>query len=1180
MNHLGRRAYLKLLLSSILVFFFLQGAVFKRQDTSPIAPADIIILVDRSKSLDFVYKDVVDSVRFTLRYLETFDPNGSNFRVSVIPFAGDVKADTTLEYLRPGFWKGFENEFSIGIQDNTDFSRAFCQLQRTMANQQGPGIDRQVIVFLFSDGESFPFGDTFANDRRFQDCFSDIPGIPTGYKTPILDSQFAVSIFENIITRNFSQQKPTLYTVAFQTPEHVKEDVNGSWWRDISSDYVAFCEEENGDGFCIKTDNKPHLVDFLNKVLASNLSGLQFEPFRKSDSTTVEIQPNRYTMEMRVSILGKDGVSLDDPHGNVQQPIKSEVDFLIYKIFVEKNDFNKTWLLTLPKSTDYRVDYINPAIRIVTLPRFAWAGHPFEFGIESVGQGNEERLPEEITVRLVDNQGRLVSESVTNLIRTSSTKWTGTLNLETRSQSGPYSIQLADKELDRLIADGEAKRLVDVLNPSQLGIMVPTYEPSTKTWIVMTPILNIDALPSYPTVEANAILVGREDVERKIPAEIKNGRVMIILDANKYPAGVYLFNLKLNSGISKWGLTPEEYRSFPIKLYVIPTIEKVNGLRRSVELTLSNYFPYEGLYIEVVNENKEVRRSDKLICKSNDGLVKCLGNMPPNREDINSDFRYSKVVLIGELASDNEIFLAESPQTGILGSVSWTEVLLSWFEPIIIPLLQGLLAVIGLAIVYYIVFTTRVSPQARAQKAIVKVNKPGAAGRGDTKKKLYSNLLRVGRIPLWNRINQVRDCLIVLVRQEAFAPTLDLTAFEIIEDAISREFDDTQRGMLNGVFKQAIADLLLLPVPNLIRFYNIINHDELESFKIIDNSDVIKRADWFSQLNGRINNIAIATAIGNSADFYRHLLGIMGRGINLIGVDPLINQIIIKMTGKTTIRPISIQHFESEVVLDFEVPDGYLSYSNVRINPSILYLTCSPDIAKNETRAICIGEFGLHLYQWGTPLSGTKLRLIIPSSNVTNFRISVGITGITRRGNEILLLSLTTLERDAGDRNWFDNNVIRNAWGGVNPRNINRIASCVQQRHCNNYYGLYQGFIQKYYLANGDDSVENIIRFAGWKALSPDNTSDNSCDEVFIPPIRVICRLLRRINPRVGFLIDEAFVDFEDPGPLKLKKIYGNHGLRQLFQNLNLGVTRTSFSLKRDHLVCTSFVVILKKYQR
>ena len=196
------------------------------------------------------------------------------------------------------------------------------------------------------------------------------------------------------------------------------------------------------------------------------------------------------------------------------------------------------------------------------------------------------------------------------------------------------------------MADGEATRLVDVLNPSQLGIMVPTYEPSTKTWIVMTPILNIDALPSYPTVEANAILVGREDVERKIPAEIKNGRVMIILDANKYPAGVYLFNLKLNSGISKWGLTPEEYRSFPIKLYVIPTIEKVNGLRRSVELTLSNYFPYEGLYIEVVNENKEVRRSDKLICKSNDGLVKCLGNMPPNREDINSDFRFSKVGLI------------------------------------------------------------------------------------------------------------------------------------------------------------------------------------------------------------------------------------------------------------------------------------------------------------------------------------------------------------------------------------------------------------------------------------------------------------------------------------------------------------------------------------------------------
>ncbi len=1154
MQHPNRGLYLKLILLSISVFLLFQGAN-RWQAGPPIEPADIIILVDRSKSLDFVSDDVIEAVEFTLRYLETFNQGGNNFRVAIIPFGGATKPGASLEALNPGFWKNFDHRFGPDLL-NTDFSRAFCQLQRTIANQQVTKNERQTIVLLFSDGKSEPFKDTPARDLMMQECFPSLQVPSNGYKSAEVDVEFAASIFKDIVKNNVAPKPPVLYTVIYKTSQRIDQektlgDSRDTWWQ-ISANYLAYCVEESLDtGDCAKVGEKSQLLDFLNEFLVSKLLGAHGAPFQKSSETITEIRARAYTMELRVSVLrNHEDIRLVDAAGREQSPFRDTgPDFSIYRIMIPPDGPGRSWRLTMPISSDYRVDYLEPMLRFALPAHIAWAGHAFEVHIEMPPSApGAERLPEEMVVKLVDSAKRPVPGSETTLMRQGRTRWTGVLHTRNEAAPGPYSIHLADSELERLVLPSEHERAVEVHRPAQLGDLQTHYDPKTESWNLVVPILNAENLPVNPVIRAKSVLVGGNTPEKQTDAliDIENRKATLHLLANQFPAGVYHFDLTLNQGMLDGSiLTPEIYKSFPVTLYIIPSIENVDvdEVNRRVDLSLSNYFPYENLYAEFVNFNGETRRSENLSCIPHNGGADCSGEVVFFLKDINSTYSFTKITLKGKLASGNEVFLAESPEVGtfsvippgvvfgpILGSLLN---IIAVISPVIIMVIAtiinitvvllpvGIGIVIGIIVLYWARFTPREIVK-HAQARIDNESSKNIAQR--TPKhiiygqdffpstiipiKFYSDILtKVANLEAW-------------MGQKLANPTKsDLEDFKAIEKAIDLVPHEDGSDQLEKAYKDRFQNALL----NHSQLRDVMILMNKTKFRIENQSKFLERAKWIAKIvrdnNNGIRNRAAAANLPNLrkiSRIYDFLLGTPNQLITPadwqlgIQLDPLIdnlnNQINREM--KIAIKNVNVETFDdkmhSKTIVDFELPPNLLQILdiNTRISPTVFCLS-APDSIKNSSKIFCVENFeqaqGLNTYNWDAPLWGTQFRLITENPDLNDLaKIKLEIPNL----NKSVAIPLNVASFGIREATWFEDCVMNNVWGvNFNPALSIVIsdpalpATIPSKPDCNMQpYNKCQKIIANWI---NNPSHQNILRLGGWVVLSDMNHINQDTLAVF-----------------------------------------------------------------------------------
>lgn len=1117
MRHPNRRAYLKLLLPSILVFVFLQGAGFRQQETPPnssVVPADIIILVDRSKSLDFVYDDVIDSVRFTLRYLETFD-NGGKFRVSVIPFWGDVRTENTqLRRLRPEFWNEFNREIGSSPKDNTDFSRAFCQLQRTIENQQGPGIDRPIIVFLFSDGKSEPFGDTYRNDRRFSDCFEELQGTPGGYKSPTFDTELASDVFENIQSRNFLERKPTLYTVAFRTPENL-ENEDTLWWRNLSSDYFPFCTLENNDNECVKVKEKIHLLDFLSKVLGEELFNGRVESFKKSDVATIEIQPRRYSTEMRISVLGKNNVTLLNPDGRLISPIKSEDDFLIYSALLRENDLTKNWKLSLPLGTDYRINFVEPSLQFVNYPKYVWTEGSFSISIEAIGSG-AERLPDRISIELVDVNNKTVQASQGYLSRYGKNTWVGTFYVEEDVEPERYTIHVKDDELASLFINSVFP--FDVFQSPQFGLAVSNYDPKSRNWFFTIPIQRTDYLPENPVVLGEFSLIDDNALEKKVRAEIVDGKAILSIRSEDVPAGEYRIDVKLLSGVMKGNIiTPEVKSLFLANMYVVPNIESVfiDNQHRKVEVSLSSYYEYKNLLIELVDLNDNKRRSTDLNCDVQEDDAVCRAFFPINLEDATAPFEYNHLILKGTLVSDSgrEISLADIPYDGAFNKVPFSEAMVAVLRPyedfleILFPIL------VAIPIILTLLYRQRFHPQLVSNALNLelerKVGLPIDQKKDDLENYSIEKVIRDILLPhkiiplpwFYSAEKKSKNLFTWLTAENSILNTETLSALEKVIDDEPRR---SHRNELWGRYKETIFGFIVNTSRDLFDVFDLINQTK---YKIGNRSHLLERAkDLRDILTNPDIHPARSRQIENVLRTYEFLLGIQEHPVNKNILensmihDPylgkLFNRLSRGITMPAAVRSIlPVGKNSNKIIVDFELNKDHLFALGVDmggVSPTCYYLKLRPEKTNTESQLFCVKDFelaqGLDFCDWEQPLLGAQFRLIVdrPEKEIS---INLGIVGLDKEGQ---VLEITRADIDGqrdNDPSWFEFVVVKNAWG----RKISYDSRLdIAKEFCDDEeLEKIKNVLKSANLPDMPSNYEldyrTILRFGGWKILQSEN---------------------------------------------------------------------------------------------
>lgn len=1072
MQHLNRGLYLKLILLSILAFFLFQGANLWQQPEPPIEPADIYVLVDRSKSLDFVAKDLTESVEFTLRYLQTFDPRGDSFRVAIIPFWGKTRDDFSLQPMEPEFWEDFVNKFSPATPadndyKNTDFSRVFCQLRRTLKNQQIRGYNRQTVILLFSDGKSQPFGDTKAWDVKIQDCFSDLslPSDVDDLKTSDLDVQFAASIFDAILKNNVAPKLPKLYTVIYKTTQRIADEkaeddlknTSNTWWIKPSNEYLPYCVEESSDtGDCSKTGDKAGLLDFLNRVVVSGLLKLPVVPFQTSRTTTIEIRPHAYTMEMRISVLrNRQDVHLSDANNREQPPLPDMgADFSIYRIPVPPETSSQVWRLTMPIGSDYRIDYVEPALQFAPPSHDAWTGNPFEVDLETLPESpSAERLPDEIAVHLADTYGRPISGSEMIVNRYGRNHWTGVLNSRSEFAAGFYTLYLDNPDLQLLLAPDKAGREINMHKPAHLGDLKPHYEPKTQNWILTISVVNAESLPNYIVEAYSSLNGGLQDSKTPSP-KIENGQIIFNLSEKDYPAGEYQFDLKLMpQRVPPEGMPPKENRSFVVNLYTLPKIEKVQidspGL--IIGLSLSNYYPsqYQNLYVELVNPDDDRVNyfSEKLDCRPQKKVSFCSGQVLVNwSEDFATEYKFNKIILRGKLTSGNEITLSY-PQIGIL-SFDPTTFVMSIVKKVLTPINLSILLMVCVflaCIIYYI------SPWLSFRRLIAKFNQPKDI------QNCFS--LNLNTVPSWLQplflfiwLLYTKTYVHLFVRhyfrvQQNNTLTPGTEVIWLLEHLL-RNRTRIWGSPLWASFWDNVAEYIIQnPNIDLGQVETSLVLRGQSSPSSVLNFELI---EWYSRVNREARNSRRSPQLINYVDILdalmltteypllpspqifwgtipvRNLLN-LPLGSRIRGV---VNGVINSLQNNTPLFSLHSKFTLGEFdFYDFEVlPSLNRDVMSATFPHGLLFMQYNSGISAlvNQTKIYQIGFQSLRPYIWNDPLQGSKFRLRVPKDST--FELTLGAI-YNRNITRIAFQTSKSSPPVTVNLNWFVEESRRAVWG-------------------------------------------------------------------------------------------------------------------------------------------------------
>ncbi len=1173
MHHSNRRVSLKILLPLMLVFLFLQGAGFSQPEPPPnssVRPADIIILVDRSKSLDFVYDDVIDSVRFTLSYLETFDPDGRNFRVSIIPFAGNVKIKPEFRRLQSEFMRDFNREFGTGSQDNSDFSRAFCEAKKIIDAQRVNGYERQILVFLFSDGDSYPFGDTLANDQLISECVDEKLYGPEDIKKPLIDIELAETIFKEIKDDAVSlQSQPVFfYTVALHTAERIDNDAKTDWWENISDNYMPYCRVENSNGNCIRSEDKVKLIDFLNSVFATQLLDMQASPFIKAEIESVEIQPNKYTSEMQVSVLNRQGVRLFDSSNRLLNPIQNDTEFLIYRIPISGYGNNGKWILQIPLNTFYKIDYLDPKVTFTQLPDYVWTDDTFEIRINVNGENRERKFPEEIFVSLLDNTGEPIEQSDSTLTRQGKNNWNGVLRIGENLPKGVYRVVFNDPEIDSLVSVNEKEPLVTLLLSPRIDGLATAYDSTAHRWTIRVPIINKENLPSNPILTGMYSLVGGKDAfVRPVQVGINDGELIIVLEEKEnLLAGAYQFSIELMPGLLNGVIsTPDINYSFSANLYVVPTIEDVvvDENQRSVELILSNFYQYKGLHVELLGMSGDERETGDLECALEQfGNAKCYGKIDFDIRDITSEYKFDRVVLIGQLASGDEIPLAEKETSGQLKSLPPLLVL----RPVLIFCSAIIIIFFLFLFMYWSFYNKKLRPNLVAQTTTDGLRSVHSVASTDVKNKLFYRILFSGvrtdenlvlnrkkeiiirtllprtRIPIlgYSTIGKKTENLIEwIILQLNNNQNVQDEDFKAVESVIDEETSFAHRDRLKdgykGAFRRALGDTSL-PLDNTFKVLN-----RTPSFRINSRSDFLEHRvrkinefiDGFDN-NGFVVHDDRRDDLRRLLNIYRFVLGAENETINVedirrtSGMDYLVGDYFDDLNGNIVeacrlgarVHYVKVDHEKNKLIIDFELPRRILLPVRQDIGvviPSMYYLRLEPDKTYPNGQFFCIRDFelaaGLQVYEWdsnpvqGTPLEGFVFRLIVDNPEKVH-KITLGSIVSGSSESTVLEIPHNGMELDSNDPQWFERNLMQSVWGngiiynaGI-PANIGK-EKIKADKYQENFQLLFEcGIIDKLFDPSDPDLNQDVIRLSGWYLIQENATWQT--DELAL--FRTMCR--------------------------------------------------------------------------
>ncbi len=98
---------------------------------APLRSADIVIVIDRSPSLNLVTDATVDAAKFLLDYVDAIDPQHEYVRIAIIPFTKSPLKDKErlLAPLDDEAWETIEKlRNGSNLVDNTNFSAALCRV--------------------------------------------------------------------------------------------------------------------------------------------------------------------------------------------------------------------------------------------------------------------------------------------------------------------------------------------------------------------------------------------------------------------------------------------------------------------------------------------------------------------------------------------------------------------------------------------------------------------------------------------------------------------------------------------------------------------------------------------------------------------------------------------------------------------------------------------------------------------------------------------------------------------------------------------------------------------------------------------------------------------------------------------------------------------------------------------
>ena len=650
-------------------------------DAPPIRSADIVLLIDRSPSLNGVLDDVVDSAKFLMDYLEAIDPEHIYFRVAIVAFHGEPVVLRGLDPLGIDAWETVEQLRYGSVWKNTNFSGALCQTWALLRpGAVNPGMDVDQFVILFSDGQSYPYQDKPVN------FFKGVQ--PTGFgdtecNTAIDDEEISIELPEK--DRNFSRQilrwmsqnsknGVQLYSVIYQLEERAHASVSESaiWWR--GTDYIPACLEINEQGHCIEGIETSNLAAFFAKIIQTTLSTSEEVGFQAIPETGhLRIIPaNRYIERILVSVILsspvesqelKDFVLLSteqtneditpnrDPGGTAT----GKVGEAVYDLTISTGD--EAWVLTAAPGSQVWVQQIRPRF-IIEVPleeQATGSEYPVDIRLHGVGK----RLPEgNLQAYLArTDQKEVLPVFVMQVIHPG--LWAA--DITAPMEEGIYALHLLDEELDQYIARQEYDLQVFAM-PVAKDIRVLPYDWETERWTIQVDMEHGERLPteidlqgSIKDTEGNIINFGL------LPQMgILTGTVDIPINPGDYLVMVKLPKIRTVDGVIYWGDPNPLLHPF----YETPAITdiQIENAENKITLSISRLFNFDDLKILLTYSDANDVPPPIVIKLECDNFTNkpvfetaCQGEIPAFDHQV----EVSSATLSGKLASGDEIQLTD-----------------------------------------------------------------------------------------------------------------------------------------------------------------------------------------------------------------------------------------------------------------------------------------------------------------------------------------------------------------------------------------------------------------------------------------------------------------------------------------------------------------------------------------